>query len=227
MIPAPGQPPPVIVVQKRSGWGCFAIGCVVVVVLLLIGGAIVASLGYFAYSKVSKLTSNQPAAIPTFDGGDAMYQEASKKLDAFKQDAEAHRPSRLELTADEINTLIAHNPDYSGAQLHLFVRLHDDAANVQLSLPTSMLPVSIFPGRYLNAEADFTPSLDSSRNLNVNLHELKIAAEAVPPDQLAPLQMQVNTAINLQVQRSSDAEEFLSHANSVEIRDGKLIISTQ
>ena len=225
MIPPPGQPP-VIVVQKRSGWGCFAIGCVVVIVLLLIGGAIVAGLGFFTYSKVSKLTSDQPAAIATFDGGDSMYQAASKKLDAFKQDADVHRPSRLELTADEINTLIAHNPDTSGSQLHFFVRLHDDAANVQLSLPTSMLPVSIFPGRYLNAEADFTPSLDSAKNLNVNLHSLKIAAEAVPPDQLAPLQMQVNTAINFQIQRSSDAQEFLSHANSVEVRDGKLIITT-
>ena len=234
MIPAPGQPlppapgqPPVVVVHRRGGMNCFAVGCIVVLVLILLGVALAVGLGYFTYNQVRNVTSSEPTAIPSFDGGDAMYQDVTKKIDAFQQAAQANQPARLELSGDEINTLITHSPNYGG-NFKAFVSLHGDSAKLQVSMPTSALPINVLPGRYLNAEAEFTPDFDSSsRHLNVTLHSLKIGGNPTSQENLATVQMEFNPMLNTQLQRSPDVMNVLNHATSVTVQDSKLVIQTQ
>ena len=228
MIPAPGQPPVVVVHKRGGGMGCFAIGCIVALILVIVAIAVVAGIGYFTYTGVSKMTSDQAAAIPSFDGGDAMYEEATNKVNAFQKAAEGNQAARLELTADEINTLISHNPDYAHSSYKVFVTLKGDAATVDVSMPTSALPVSVFPGRYINAEAELVPSFDAtSKNLNIILRRMKVGGNPMAQEQLAPIQMEMNPLLNVQLKRSSDADAILQHATSVAIQDNKLVIQTQ
>jgi hypothetical protein len=222
----PPQPP--VVIREKKGMGCFGIGCVVLLVALLLFGGLIAGIGYLAYSKAGSLTSAAPLTTRSFDGGDEMYGGAQQKLAVFHQALQQNQPATLELSADEINTLIARDPDMTGSQIHAFVAMTGDQMDLEASIPTSLLPFGLFQGRYLNGEASLSPAFDpASKSLTFTLHALKIGSEAVPAAQLPALQTELQPFINTQMQRYPDAKNFLDHAQYIEVRDSKLLLRTQ
>jgi hypothetical protein len=222
----PPSPPPAV--PAKRGLGCFGWGCAVLVVLLLLIGGLVLGISYFGYSKITHLTSTEPATVQSFDGGDAVYQGALQKTNAFDQSVQQNQPATLELTADEINTLIARDPDFAKYQIHAFITMTGDHGDMQVSLPTNLIPYGLLKDRYLNVEADFTPSFDpSTKALNFTLHSFKFGGGVVPPDQLMTVQDNINPLLNTQLQNSSDAKQILDRAQAIQIRDGKLFIQVQ
>ena len=224
MTTSPPAPP----VPKKRGGGCFAWGCTAVLVVLLLIVGLLTAISYLGYHKISNLTSSQPITVETFDGGDAVYQAAIQKTNTFDQAVQQGQPATLELSADEINTLIARDPDFAKNQIHASVTMTADHGDLQLSLPTNLIPYGLIKDRYLNVEADFTPVFDpANKTLNFNLHTFKFAGGTVPPEQLPTVQNNLNPLLNTQLQNSPDAKRLLDHAQSIEIRDGKLIIKLQ
>lgn len=221
-------PPPSQTAPSRRGLGCFGIGCIVVVAVLLGFGALIAGLGYFGYSKLGALTSMAPTTAQNFDGGNAIYQSAQQKGNDFQQNLQQNRPATLEFTADELNTLIARDPDFARSQIHLFVSMTGDRGRVEVSLPGSLIPLGLIKDRYFNGNAEFGLGFDpATKNLKIDLHALKIGPDTIPPDQLPALQSQLQPLINAQLQNSPDAKRVLDQAQSIEIRDGKLVIVTK
>jgi len=98
--PPPAQP-------KKKGLGCFGCGCVVLLLLGVLTVGLTGALAYVIHSRLMEITSDTPANIATFDGGDEMYATAKQKLADFNHDQQSHQPATLQLSADEINTLIA------------------------------------------------------------------------------------------------------------------------
>jgi hypothetical protein len=221
--------PPVVIVREKRGLGCFGGGCLAVILVLLLLAALTGGIGYFTYKKGVSLTSTSPKTVQTFDGGDAVYQGAEQKLTTFNQAVQQDQPGALELTADEINTLIARAPDLAANGVHIFITLTGDKAHAQVSLPTSMLPAGILKDRYVNGEVDFTPAFDSAdKSLTLILHSLQIGDETVPESELPMLQSQfIAPAINAACQGSPAIKEMLSRTTEISVHDGKLVVQTQ
>ena len=110
-------PPP------RKGLGCFARGCLILVVfgvvlaLACLGGlywglqrhsAIVH--GVFWLAKTHSI-SEAPAPVPEFAASEEQIQGTQERWQDFKQKARAGQPAEIELTADDLNSLIAANWD--------------------------------------------------------------------------------------------------------------------
>jgi hypothetical protein len=225
MATPPSAPPGV---PEKRGLGCFGWGCAVLVVLLLLIGGLIAGISYFGYSKISNLTSTAPTTVRTYDGGDTVYQSAIQKTNTFDQAVQRDQPATLELSADEINTLIARDPDFTKYQIRAFVTMTGDHGDMQISLPTNLIPYGLIKDRYLNVEAEFTPAFDpSTKALNFTLHTFKFGGGSVPPAQLTTVQNNLNPLLNTQLQNSDAAKQILDRAQVIEIRDGKLIIKMQ
>ncbi len=221
-------PAPVAPVQKKRGWGCFGCGCVILVVLVLLFVGLIGGLGYWGYHSAAKLTSPTPASIQTFDGGDALYQGATQKLTSFDQALQAHQPATLQLSADEINTLIARDHDFADNNIHAFMTMTDDKADLQISFPTSALKMALYSGRYVNAEVGFSPSFDpTSKTLSFVLSSLHVADQELPKDVFPTLQTQLTPAINQMLQKDPECGKILNQAKSIEIKDGLLTIDIE
>src|SRR4029453_4419485 len=110
-------PPP------RRGLGCFARGCLILVVfgvvlaLACLGGlysglqrhsAIVHSIFWLAKTLS---VSETPAPVPPVAALTEQIQATGERWRDFKQKARAGQPAQIELTADDLNTLIAANRD--------------------------------------------------------------------------------------------------------------------
>ncbi len=222
------NPPPVVVVKEKRGLGCFGAGCLIVLVAVLLCAALVGGGGYFLYSKGNALTSQTPSTVQTFDGGDDVYHAAEQKLTTFNQAVQQGQPGTLELTADEINTLIARAPDFNASQVHLFVSMTDNKGKVQMSLPTSLLPLGILKDRFINGEAEFTPGFDSStKSVTLLLHSLRIGSEDVPKENLPMISEQIAGPLNTQLDQTPAVKQVLDRATSIEVRNGKFVVQTQ
>jgi hypothetical protein len=229
---APPPPPPqtVVVEKKRGGPGCLGCGCGILLLIIVLGGGLMAGGMYYLAQKSAALTSNQAAAVPNFDGGDDVYNSANQKIAAFSQNNRNGQAAKLELTADEINTLIARNPDLKASQVHLFVTLNDSRIQLQASVPAGLIPLvpgGMLKDRFLNATLDFTPGFDGdTKSFDITLHRLRVGDSDVSADNLASMQSTFNTIVETEIQQNPDAKQFFGHVDEISVKDNTLVIET-
>jgi len=202
---------------RRKGLGCFGRGCFILVVFAVVLGIACFGGMYWGLHRHSAifhglywLTKAQaigqtPTPIPEFTASDA----------DFEQKARAGQPAELELTADDINTLIVTNQDARGK---IFVSIDGERLRCQASIPLGKLI-----GRsayYFNG--DIAVELKSAESLeNPQLNRITVNGESVPSDLL-----------NWKY-RSKRLRDFLaeyrndSGVGAIEVRDGKLILRSR
>jgi len=214
-------PPP------RRGFGCFGRGCLILVVFaIVLGIACFAGMfwgmhrssaifhGLFWLTKAQAL-GQTPVSVPAFTASDSQIQSVHERCGDFEQKARAGQPAELELTADDINTLIATNQDLRGK---IFVSIEGDRLRCQASLP-----LAEFIGRsgyYFNG--DVAAELKSPESFeNPQLGRVSVNGQAIPSDLL-----------NWKY-RSKRLRDYLANyrndsgVGTIEIRDGKLIVRSR
>jgi hypothetical protein len=167
--------------------------------------------GIYWLTKAQAL-AQKPVLIPEFTASDAQIQSIHERCEDFEQKARAGQSAELELTPDEINTLIATNQDTRGK---IFVSIDGDRLRCQASIPLGELMGR--SGYYFNG--DIAVELKSAELLeNPQLNRIIVNGEPVPRDLL-----------NWKY-RSKRLRDYLadyrndSGVGTIEIRDGKLIL---
>ena len=214
-------PPP------RRGLGCFARGCLTLVVFAVeLGIACFAGMywGLHRHSAIfhglywltkAQAIAQTPASVPQFTASDAQIQSVHERCQDFEQKARAGQAAELELTPDDINTLIAANQDARGK---VFVSINGDRLHCQASVPLGELIGK--SGYYFNG--DVAVELKNAESLeNPQLNRIVVNGEPVPGDLL-----------NWKY-RSKRLRDYLaeyrngSGVGAIEIRDGKLILKSR
>ena len=214
-------PPP------RRGLGCFGRGCLILIVLaIVLVIACVAGMywGFQRHSAVlhgiywltkAQALAQKPVPIPEFTASDGQTQSVHERCQDFEQKARAGQPAEVELTPDDINTLIATNKDTRGK---IFVSIDGERLRCQASVPLGELMGR--SGYYFNG--DIVVELKSAESLeNPQLNRIVVNGEPVPHDLL-----------NWKY-RSKRLRDYLadyrndSGVGTIEIRDGKLILRSR
>jgi len=208
--------------------GCCGCGCLILALLAVLLVGLMGGGSYLLYKQALALTSTAPDPIPTFDGGDDVFNRAQEKMKAFNHDTQSHLAATIHLTADEINTLIARNPDFSRNKIHVFVTFNDDLARVQSSFPTDLLGGGILKGRYLNGDDTFGVLFDpDTKVVTLDLKSLRLGPNDIPEDKLPALQNVTDSVINSLLQKDPTAKGFLNQVSSIEIKKSELVIETK
>jgi len=225
------EPPP------KRGMGCFGKGCLILIVLAIL--LVVVGVGGTYWSLRHVYLSDKPAPIPeasaptetgaVTSGGTSVpapsekSAEVRQRLDTMKQAAKAHEQTGVELTAADINALIAANRKSRGTAS---VGINDNVLQAQFSIPLQRLDVPFrsafgLSDRYLNATVTIVapPGTNAS---NVQLSEVKLNGHRIPADLLDR---------GIPVVGRSLRSYVIKYANQYgvtdgEIRDGKVILHT-
>jgi hypothetical protein len=214
-------PPP------RRGLGCFGRGCLILVVFAIVLAIACLAGMYWGFQRHSAILhgiywlakaqaiAQKPVPVPEFTASDAQIQSLHERCEDFEQKARAGQSAELELTADDINTLIATNQDTRGK---VFVSIDGNTLRCQASIPLGELI-----GRsayYFNG--DITIELKSAESLeNPQLNRIIVNGQPVPRDLL-----------NWKY-RSKRLRDYLvdyrnnSGVGTIEIRDVKLILKSR
>jgi len=226
----PVEPPP-----KRES-GCFAKGCLIIIVLGIL--LVVIGVGGTFWS-VRHYVSDKPAPIPEASAANetgavtpedtstpAPVQrsaEVRERLDTMKKAARTHEQTETELTAADINALIAANQKSRGTAS---VSIDGGVAQAQFSIPLQRLDVPFqnafgLGDRYLNATVTIVapPGTNAS---NVQLSDVKINGHSVPANMLDWGLPGIGRSLRTYV---------IKYANQYgvtggEIKDGKVILHT-
>src|SRR4029077_106674 len=173
----------------KRGMGCFAKGCLILIVLAIL--LVVVGVGGTYWRVRHVYLPNNPSPIPQTSlsseteavtpGGTSVATPSEKsveireRLDTMKQAARAHEQTEVELTAADINALIAANRKSSGTAS---VGIDGNVLQAQFSIPLERLDVPFqsafgLGDRYLNAAVTITapPGTNAS---SVQLNEVTL-----------------------------------------------------
>ncbi|MEW6355890.1 MAG: hypothetical protein AB1696_06180 [Planctomycetota bacterium] len=220
-IPPPGYPPMMQEPEPRQGRGCFFYGCLTVVVLLLLLVAIVGGTAYWGYKKLLSYTSDKPMEIPTIEATAADYEALKARIDAFTKAADQVQQAEIELTATDINTLIAHDPEWKEVHGKAYVKIEGDEMKADASIPLGEIPG--FKGRYLNGTLGINVSLQDGE-LEVKPKTLVVKDKSVPKQIMDQLRQQ-NWAD--ETNQDDDAMKVIRKLESIEIKDGKIKVKSR
>jgi len=208
----------------KKGLGCFGRGCLILLVFLIV--LVIACFAgvYWGLHRHSALfygnywlaktrsIAEAPTAVPEFNASNQQIQLVQERWQDFEQKTRAGQPAEIELSADDINALIATSDDVRGK---VFASIDGDQLRLQASLPIG--GVLGRPGYYFNGdviiELKGAQSLDSPR-----LSRITINGEQVPTDFL-------NWKYRFRELREYLAEQGNAYdVGAIEVREGKLIL---
>jgi hypothetical protein len=213
------EPPP-----PRRGLGCFARGC-----LILVAFAVVLAIACFAglfwgFQRHSAIVhgiywlaktqsiAEAPAPVPEFVASDEQIETTQQRWRDFEQKIRAGQRAEIELTADDINTLIAANRD---PRWKVLASIEGN----RLRLQTSISLGKFFgrSGYYFNG--DIVIQSNGAESLeHPQFNRIIVNNERVPKDLLD------------WKYHSRQLREYLAEyrasldVDTIEIRDGKLIL---
>jgi hypothetical protein len=235
-------PPPAP--PKKRGLGCLGCGCLILVLLVILFLGLVGTIGYGCYAEVIAFTSTTPSAVPSFDGGDELYASARQKLADFDHDVENHQAATIQLSADEINTLLARSPNVIKNNIHAFVTLTDNEGRIQANYPTDAMTDGIIKDRYFSTDTSFEVHFDlQTKSANLTFHALQFgnkvlfgpnsdnhqtnSSAAVNQSFILWFTSILNQSFNAGIRKNPDGAALLDQAKSIEIQNGELVIETQ
>jgi hypothetical protein len=216
------EPPP-----RRKGLGCFARGCLILLVFAIVLAIACFAGVYWGFQRHSAIVhgiywlakthsiAEAPMPMPEFTASDEQIQAVQERWQDFEQKTRAGQAAEIELTADDINALIAANLHARGK---VFVSIQGNQLRIQASTPLG--EILNRPGYYFNG--DITVEFKGAESLdNPQLNRIVVNGEQVPSDLL-----------NWKY-RSRRLHEYLAdYQNSydigtIQVRDGKLILRSR
>ena len=212
---------------RRRGLGCFARGCLTVSIFAIVLAIACFAGMYWGLYRHSALfygsywmakthsIAEAPTPVPEFSGSDQQVQRVIERWQEFEQKTRAGQPAEIELSADDINALIATT---EGVRRKVFVSIEGDQLHLQTSLPIGGFLGR--PGYYFNG--DVMVELRGAQSLDIpQFSRITVNGEQVPTDFL-----------NWKY-RSRQLHEYLAEqrdaydVGTIEVRDGKVILRSR
>jgi hypothetical protein len=212
---------------RRKGQGCFARGCLIGSIFAIVLAIACFAGMYWGLYRHSALfygsywlakthsIAEAPTPVPEFSGSDQQVQRVLERWQEFEQKTRAGQPAEIELSADDINALIATT---EGVRRKVFASIEGDQLHLQTSVPIGEFLGR--PGYYFNGdvmvELRGAQSLDSPQ-----FSRITINGEQVPTDLLS------------WKYRSRQLHEYLAEqrdtydVGTIEVRDGKVILRSR
>ncbi len=126
----PGYPPP-----PRQGMGCFAKGCITVVVLVMLLGLGVGVLGWYTFRNFPAFISQNPVAIRTYPATEEEYQAVIGRYTDFIKALNKGEAATFTLSENDLNTLIARDPEFKDVRGKVYLTIDKDEIIAETSFP--------------------------------------------------------------------------------------------
>jgi hypothetical protein len=203
-------------------------GCLFFFVFIVLGFVVlIASIHYWgtrSHSAVSRgiywLTkihaiSNKPTAIPSVNVSASERENVLERWKQFEQAGRAGQTAEIELTADDLNVLIAEDPDVEGK---VFATIEGNQLRLQISVRLTQTIVRA--AQYVNAQVTIEAAEPQALD-HPDLGRITVNGKPVPDDFLEWRY----GGRSLRDYAMQSAETM--RVQSVQIRDGKLVLRSR
>ena len=119
--------------------GCVLKGCLTLFIVMMLMGMIIGGIGTYVYYGFAPFLSQTPALIRVYPATDAQYQAVLAKVEPFNQAIAAGTQASLDVTADDLDILIARDPAWDDlrGKVYLGIANNELLADVSTSADES------------------------------------------------------------------------------------------
>ena len=224
-MPVPPRPGPL----PRQGIGCFAKGCLTVLILgfIFIAG-VIGSVWFVCYKiATTKLVSNAPGEVRLEQPSEEEFRAAESSLARLKSATAAGREMTVTFSAADLNALLLREPD--DLENRARVQIENSTITMTLSAPLDSPSWPAMKGRWFNGSLRFSGIYESGM-FRLNLESATAGDYELPSFLLSNVNSWINLALNENVDDWEEDEfgpEFWKHIKSITLEGDKLVVTTQ
>ena len=210
--------------------GCFAKGCLTVLVLGFLFCAVVGVGGWWFYKKTfSNLTASGPVDVQIEKPTQAQVQSAEASAARLDEAISQNKETTLEFTGPELNHLLQRNADWDFLRGRTRIDIADSTMTVAMSAPLDSLPWPGAKGRWFNGTVRFSMTY-SSGGFQLEIISAEANGTQFPSALLSSFNSSFNESMNEEFQkelRKNRDNEFWNHVKSISLQGDKMIITTK
>jgi len=227
----PIQPAPAYYPPPRSGMGCFAKGCLTVLVVGFLCLALVGVGGWIFYKKTfTNLTSTAPADVQVEAPTSAQIKTAEESRTRLDEATARNQETTVEFTGPELNYLLQQNSDWDFLRGRTRIDIADSTMTVAMSAPLGSLPWPGLKGRWFNGTVRFSMTY-ASDEFQLEIISAEANGNQFPSALLSSFNSSFNEAMNdefrKEVRKNTRESEFWSRVKSISLQGDKLVITTK
>ena len=228
------EAPPIMQTPRpaSSEMGCFAKGCLSLIIAGLVLVAVFVCGAFFVLNRAfNAFTSTQPVQIQVRQATPAERQVAKAKLDTLRSAARNHQEATIEFNADEINALIANEPEFRGARGHVRVAIANSIASLNVSAPLDSMHWKRLKGRWFNGNIELGFSyVDDNFNFDVRSAEAnghQFPRAILTSDFLQSFNRSFNESFRRESAKHADANNLWPAIKMASLQGDKLVMTTR
>jgi len=211
--------------------GCFAKGCLTVLVLGFLCFAIVGVGGWFFYKKaIANLTATVPTDIRVETPTPDQIKTAEVSRTRLDEAIARNQETTVEFTGPELNLLLQRSSDWDFLRGRTRIDIADSTMTMALSAPLERLPWPGLKGRYFNGTVRFSMTYVSDQ-FQFELISAEANGSEFPSSLLSSFNSTLNESMNdefrSELRKNNRETEFWSHVKSIVLQGDKLIITTK
>ncbi len=211
--------------------GCFAKGCLTVLIVGFLCLALVGVGGWYFYKKTfNNITSTAPAEVRAEPATLAQTKSADESATRLDEAIAKNQDTTVEFTGPELNYLLSRQSDLSWLRGRSRIEIADSTMTVALSAPLSSLPWPGLKGRWFNGTLRFSMSY-SSGGFQLDIKSVEANGHEFPNSFLSSFNSSFNESMNEEFQKelrkNNRENEFWNHVKSISLQGDKLVITTK
>ena len=209
--------------------GCFAKGCLTVLVLGFFLIAAVGLGGWWFYKKtVNSLTSAGPSDVRIEAPTPADIQKADASKARLDEAIAKNQETTIELTGPELTVLLSRHGDLDFLRDRSRIDIANSIMTVTLSAPLDLLSWPGMKGRWFNGTVRFGMSY-SNGEFEVDIQSAEANGREFPDIFLSGFNNTFPDAMNEAFldARSRNGNEFWNHVKTMRLEGDKLVLTTK
>ena len=229
---APGYPGP----ARRQGPGCFARGCITVVILFVCGVFLLGGFGWYAYATMAPFFSIRPVPIRSYPANSAQYSGLLDRFRVFLATLDAQHAATIAYSAEDLNDLVACAPSAWDLRGKVYFSIANDELISELSfvLPVNRNGPPNQPVYCFNGKAHTSVSF-ADGEWTFGFHDLETLDGKPAPALLAVLvksagfgrgfNASLNDTFHRKINENPSTAEFIGKIRSIGIAQNRLVIT--
>jgi hypothetical protein len=231
-----GAPPPPLQSQPPvqlppQGMGCFAKGCLTVLIVgFLLIAAVVGGCWYVYVKTVDNLTSATPADVQVQPPSESQFQTAETSMNRLREAVADNKETTVEFTAADLNALFARDATFSDWRGRIRIEIADSTMTIALSAPLHSIPLPRIKKRWFNGTARFSFSYEAG-TFSFDIKSAEAGGHSVPDlflseSSISSFNDSMNKSFRNEVS-TDNRSEFWDHVKKMSLEGDKLVVTTQ
>lgn len=206
--------------------GCFAKGCLSLVIAVALLAIVCVFGGWFMLKRaVTNFTSTEPVTVAVQTPSAGEVQTAEEKKQTLHGAIRNRQETTVSFTADDLNALIATDPDFHGLHNHARVSIENSLMTVELSAPLSQEKLKMFRDRWFNGRLTLGLSYVDDK-FAVDIKSGEANGHQIPSQFLtSQAQSELNRRLNDKFQERPDS--WTKHVKMASVQNDQLVITTR